>query len=441
MTREQPEKVTALRGVVTAFLHERLSDKLDAVKDSTADPEAAVTQREKLRQQFIPAIWLEDAARRAGQIQAVTHSLKPVHPDAKGTNLYCPPGMQPSSDVVGSHCLGDRFAGDVVGNAAALDVYKFLKQTYAGSSLLALSVAGDVDWAAALSDDPEKAQAWMAAFASLVEPRGRLSSHTLAKQLYWPVGDDSLDDTGFHLLAPLYASSLAHRVFEALQDDRFSDAAKAAREARKANAFSERPVREYPQLAVQQLGGTKPQNISQLNSERRGNNSLLASLPPVWRSVDLQPLLRTDSMFHRYSRRPEVRQSVRQMLAFLKTDPKRTMEARAKRAAWVNLLIDEFLQFTAELRSLDPCWSQAPACQLGDAESRWLDPEGVAVTDAALERAPPTDVPERISAAFANWLNAQSRDPLPMGDPEFLEWRNTMHEQIKAEEREGSYAE
>ena len=51
----------------------------------------------------------------------------------------------------------------------------------------------------------------------------------------------------------------------------------------------------------------------------------------------------------------------------------------------------------------------------------------------------PTDTAERVSALFANWLNAQLRDPLPMGDPEFLEWRNRMYEEIKAEEREGRH--
>lgn len=423
-----------LRLLVSTFLSERLESKLEKL-----DPDDP--KRDELRKQFIPATWLEDAARRAAQIQAVTHSLKPVHPDAKGTNLYSPPSTLATIELVGSHCLGDAFAGDVVGNAAALDVYKFLKQTHEGRSLLALSVEGDADWAAALSDDPEQAQAWLQAFASLTEPRGRVTSDTLAKQLYWQTGDDVQADSSYHLLTPLYASSLAHRVYETLQDDRFSEAAKAARDARKANTFSERPVHEYPQMAVQQLGGTKPQNISQLNSERRGNNCLLASLPPVWRSMDLKPLNNTDSMFHRYSRRPEVRQSIKALLAFLKTDPARNEATRSKRAAWINLLIDEFLQFTAELRSLEPGWSQTPQCKLTESECRWLDAEGVAVTDAELDRSPPTDIPERISAAFANWFNAQLRPPLPMGDPEFLAWRNTMMEEIKAQEREGMYVE
>jgi CRISPR-associated protein Csy1 len=443
MNQPDPNRVTALRSVIEDFLMRRRDDKLEKIEKQLEklkpnDP-TRTTAREQLFEQFIPAVWLEDAAKRARQIQAVTHSLKPVHPDAKGTNLYCIPSTLAVAEVVGSHCLGDNFSGDIVGNAAALDVYKFLKQAYGGRTLLDLSIAGDMDLAIALSDDPAKAQIWMQAFASLIEPRGRVASHTLAKQLYWQISEDPYVDAGFHVLAPLYASSLAHRVFETLQDDRFSDAARAAREDKKANTFSERSVREYPQLAVEQLGGTKPQNISQLNSERRGNNSLLASLPPVWHSVDLTPLYHTDSIFHRYSRRPAVRQNVNALRAFLKAEPKQNMETRDKRAAWVHLLIDEFLQFTAELRSLEPGWSQAPTCQLGEAEARWLDPDGTAQTDAELSRSPIMEIPEQISALFANWLNAQLRDQLPAGDPEFLAWRNAMQEQIKAEEREGNH--
>ncbi|GAB4089100.1 type I-F CRISPR-associated protein Csy1 [Hydrogenophaga soli] len=438
MQKHHPQRSAELRAVIVEFLNKRLSDKLDGIKGDDPDQQQ---KRDQLRQQFIPATWLEDAARRAAQIQAVTHSLKPIHPDAKGTNLYCPPRTLATLPVVGSHCLGDTFAGDVVGNAAALDVYKFLKQEHQGQTLLALAASGDVDLAHALSDDPAQAQAWMSAFASLTTPRGKPTSHTLAKQLYWPVGTDLHNDACYHLLAPLYASSLAHQLFQTLQDDRFSDEAKAAREARKAGQYSERPVREYPHLAVQQLGGTKPQNISQLNSERRGNNHLLASLPPVWRSMEIKPLLGSESLFPRYSRRPGVTAALRDLLAFLKTDPKGNKPTRQHRAALVNTLIDEFLQLRAELRSLPPGWSQQPDCALTDLHARWLDPTGCAQADAALCRTPPTDVAERISAAFATWLNAQMRSPLLVGDDEFAVWRKEMLTQIEAEERESSDVE
>lgn len=439
MTTSDPQRVAELRAVIADFLKKRLDDKLEKIKDSEGDSDDSVEAkrlaRQSLRDQHESITWLEDAARRVHQIQAVTHSLKPIHPEAKGTNLYSPPASLSALDVVGSHCLGADFAGDVVGNAAALDVYKFLKLTHQERSLLDLVLARDADLAMALSEDEAQAAGWLDAFAGLVEPRGRVVSHTMAKQLYWPVGDDPHDAAGFHLLAPLYASSLAHRVYLTIQEDRFSDEAKAARQAKRDGAFSERPVREYPQLAVQQLGGTKPQNISQLNSERRGNNCLLASLPPVWKSVDLKPLHGTDTLFRSYGRRDEVRQTLKVLLAFLKTDPARNVETRAHRAEMVESLIDELLQFTAELRTLAPGWSSAPECQLNLAERHWLDPDGVAIARAAAGQPLPTDTAEQISAAFANWLNARLRDPLPVGDPEFLEWRKRMHEQIKADER------
>jgi len=431
MSNIDPKRVTELRAIITDFLKKRLDDKLE--KLGPDDP-----KRAELQQQFIPDTWLEDAARRVSQIQAVTHSLKPIHPDAKGSSLYSPPHAQKALLFVGSHCLGNDFASDVVGNAAALDVYKFLKLENQGRSLLALALENDANLKAALSNDPAQSQTLISAFAGLTEPRGRATSHTLAKQLYWLTGNDAHDDASYHLIAPLYASSLTHRVYQTVQDDRFSEEATAARKAKKDGEYNERPVREYPQLAIQKLGGTKPQNISQLNSERRGDNLLFASLPPTWRSIDLKPLLGTDTMFHRFGRRPEVRAMVKALLAFLKTDPTRNLETRERRAKGVDGLIDEFLQFSAELRSLPPGWSQEQECRLSNPEKHWLDPDGVEDGLVSGCPPPPTDTDERVSALFANWLNAQLRDPLPMGDPEYLAWRKQMQEHIKAEEREGS---
>jgi CRISPR-associated protein Csy1 len=429
--------VDELRTLIADFLKARRDGKLDKVKDDDDAP----ARRDELHQQFIAITWLDDAARRVTQIQAVTHSLKPIHPDAKGSSLYSIPQNLPALNVVGSHCLGSDFVGDVVGNAAALDVYKFLKLEHQSNTLLALVLRRDADLSAALSDDPEQAQAWMSAFAGIVEPRERVASHTLAKQFYWLTGDDPdpHDDASFHLLAPLYGSALTHHVYLRIQDDRFSDEAKAAREAKKDGIFNDRPVREYPQMAIQKLGGTKPQNISQLNSERGGNNFLLASLPPIWRSVDIKPLLGADSMFDRYGWRPDVKKLVRTLLAFFRSDPTRNVDTRERRDKLINDLIDEFWQFSTELQSLEPGWSQVRECQLGGAEKHWLDPDGVAqaCTESGLPL--PTDTAESVSRNFANWLNGQLRDPLPMGDPEFMHWHKLMLEQLKEEEREGRH--
>lgn len=384
-------------------------------------------KRFELQAQFISEAWLDDAARRAAQIQAVTHSLKPMHPDAKGTSLFCEPSSLPQLQEIGSHNLVASFDTDVVGNAAALDVYKFLKLTHQGQTFLEMALDGDVDFGKALTNDAALAASWMAAFASVARPRGKPRSHTLAKQIYWLVSDDPHADQSYHLLAPLYPTSLVHQLYLTLQSDRFSEEAKAAREARKAGAPHDCAVREYPNLAIQKLGGTKPQNISQLNSERRGDNCLLASLPPVWQSFSVRPLLHSDSLFKRFGSHQGVRGLVRQLRHLLKLSAA-TMPIRQHRDELVDAIIDELLQFTALYGELSPGWSRADDCRLPRAHRKWLDPEGA--------DGPVQDVSDEVADDFARWLNVQLSSPLPVGDPEFLHWRKRARDVLKHETRE-----
>ncbi|WP_310569539.1 type I-F CRISPR-associated protein Csy1 [Gemmatimonas sp.] len=412
MASQSLDRQAKLRAIVAAFLSDRLNAKLEKLADDEPT-------RDELRAQFVPAVWLDDSARRARQLQAVTHcysyAMKVDDRAKKATSLFRPPHTLAAMSEVGTHALGADLETDVTGNAAALDVFALLKQRFEGNSLLGLAMASDVDLGAALSDDVVIASRWMEAFAGLATARGELRSHTLAKQLYWPVGADPHADDGFHLLAPLYPTSLVHRLYLRLQEHRFGDAAKAAREARKAGEWSDVRVHEYPNLAIQKLGGTKPQNISQLNSERRGNNYLLASFPPLWRVLPSKPLLGFESLFRVFQGRVEVRTLVRDLRRFLESDPSPTAATRTQRDALVEALLDELIQFTAQVRELEPGWSGDPLCELSAAQKAWLDPYGV---EPHVQ-----DVVHIIAHDFANWLNAQLRARLPVGDAEYLHWR------------------
>ena len=418
-----------LRVLIADFLSERRDEK-----PAKAGPDDLLGA--KLNEKFQHAAWIDDAAQRVSRLQAATHTLKPMHKDAKGTSVKRPPSTLTQRAEVGTHCLDDNFALDVVGNAAYLDVYKFLKLTHQGMTLLDLMLARDPDLALALSIDPEQGNAWIDAFAEIVEPRDKLASHTLAKQIYWMVGDIPLDNGDYHLLAPLYASSLAHHVFQIVNDHRFGETAKAARQARRDGVFTDQVIYEYPQMAVQKLGGTKPQNISQLNSERGGNNYLLASLPPIWKSGGVQPLLKADSMFRRYEVRPEVRRTVKALLAFFKSPAflkpgyATKQENDTVRDELVGALIDELFQFTAELRMLASGWSQSPDCDLGSAEKRWLDPDGENDTSNA-------DDADEVGKAFARWLNDVLRKgKLLVGDAEYQYWRVLVSKQLRDDDLE-----
>ncbi|MBQ0132211.1 MAG: type I-F CRISPR-associated protein Csy1, partial [Comamonas sp.] len=189
----------SFKEAVHAFIQMRLQAKLEKLDND--DP-----KRQELLGQHVAEVWLEDAARRVQQIQAVTHSLKPIHPDARGTNLYVEPTQLAPLQEVGSHALGREFASDVVGNAAALDVYKLLKLEVGSQTLLAALLANDAGALQALHEDAEQAKALRDAFVSITAARaGGPSSHARAKQLFWLEGDDATGDAQFALLAPLYA--------------------------------------------------------------------------------------------------------------------------------------------------------------------------------------------------------------------------------------------
>ena len=440
MPMPNPQRTAEIRRVIDEFLLARLNDKLDKVPGDEGMPGDVAARRSGLRSQFEYNAWINDASRRVAQIQAVTHSLKPIHPDARGSSIFKPPMELPIHGSVGSHCLGADFDGDVVGNAAALDVFKFLKLPFEGKKLLDLMLANDPDLPAALSNKPEQAAEWIEAFTGITQPRGKAASHSLAKQLYWLTGSDPGDDSGYHLLGPLFATSLTHRVYQTINADRFSDEAKAARLARKGGEFSTHVLHDYPNMAVQKLGGTKPQNISQLNFERRGDNYLLASLPPRWNSSDLKPLLNTESMFHRFGRRPDVKAGVKTLLGFLKSDPTANQATSEQRDALARDLAGELLAFTAELRTLPPGWSQLQSCKLSSAEKHWLDPDGMAAALEQTGQAQPSDTSEQISQGFARWLNRQLRDPLPMGDPEYAHWADLALAELDSYEWEVNHA-
>lgn len=425
---EPSERLTRsgrFREAIASFIEARRDAKLKG-KEEDGDTAA----------KYDYGTWLADAARRVGQIQAVTHVLKATHPDARGSNLHVRPDALPSHADIGTHVLGDDFAEDVVGNAAALDVFKFLKLNVDGRRLLDWMQAGDEDVRTALHVDAQTATAWMAAFSSLVRHDASPASHEAAKQLYWLAEGKATHDTAFHLLQPLFSSSLAHAVHANIQDARFGEDNKAARQAFRAKEAHTAPYRDYRGLVARKLGGTKPQNISQLNSDRYGINYLLASLPPSWDAEQPRKLLHLTSAMERLTWFPGVRAIADQLADFLLSDPPQTLPTRQKREALAQELGAQLAIFAVETQvRFAPGWTRSDDCSLPLHQQVWLDPEraeldprpepDLAAEDAAFIAAWESgDWPDQVAGDFANWLNDRLRSAglTGVGDAEYRHW-------------------
>ena len=107
-----------LHDLIQTFLTERLNGKLEALKPD--DPKYA-----ELQKRFAWQNWIDNAAKRSANIQCATHTIKPMHADARGTSLNVELNGLPTLHEVGSHCVGTVYASDVVGNAA--DLARFLR--------------------------------------------------------------------------------------------------------------------------------------------------------------------------------------------------------------------------------------------------------------------------------------------------------------------------
>lgn len=409
-----------IRQVIDDFINERLQGKLAALKDEDGE------KREKLRHDYRRETWLENAARRVSQIRLITHALKYMHPDARGTSVHYSPERPLGGPWVGSATEARR--DDVVGNAAALDVFKFLKLEVGGQTLLQRAQSADAMLHAAFCEDSERARVWCEAFAGITQAKEAPASHALAKQIYFPLGDGN-----YHLLSPLYPTSLTQNLYDRIQRDRFSDDAKVARKARRADAPSTSGYREHPQLAVQKFGGSNRQNISQLNSERGGTGYLLPSLPPSWRRQFVKPPLQVTTVFSRWMDWGELKSLPQELRRYLEQLPKdRTnVHIRRARARRINDIVDVLLNRAAAIQQLPAGWSSSPECRLDLAEALWLDPVRAANDEAFALQYRESDWPDQVSHRFGNWLNGRLHsDRLHVGDSEYAAWKNELQENL-----------
>ena len=418
------ERALRFREAISGFIEERRAAK---------EKEAAKNEKQGKKNNYNPGefvyrVWLQSATKKAPRISLATHVLKATHPDARGSNPYVIPSTLPFRQEIGSHVLGEDFVEDVACDAAVLDVVSFLQTEVEGRRLLDWMQAADADLKTALSDDPAEAEAWMTAFSSLVREEEEPASHPMAKQVYWLVGDNPRDDGHYHLLQPMFSSSLAHAVHADIESARFGEENVEARKAFRENHPSEATYRDYRGLAYRKLGGTKPQNISQLNRERGGINYLLPSLPPpAWKPRGLR-LLKSPSAFGELVRFGNVRQMLDELAAFLAGDPQPTMETRQRRQAMEQALGQELALFGAAVRAqLEPGWTRDPQCGLPRHQQLWLDPDRTLLEvrddpehpewqadDEAFNREYALgEWPDQVAADFGRWLNQQLRNRNP----------------------------
>lgn len=396
---------------------------------STAELESILTEeRQQLEDNFKPENWLTNVARRAGQRQLITHAQKYTNQYIKCSSVFapggdCQPNDMPQGSIISTASLSHP-AMDSSGNAAALDVDTFLELSYNGKSLTEYIHEQNAAPFQVFSTDETQLKTWMDGFSKIFTGN-KPSSNKRAKQIYFP-----LSSGGYHLLSPIFPSSLVQAIHERIITSRFSDNAKSAKKAKREGFFHEKTVINYVQTAVRTFGGTKPQNISRLNSVRRGKSYLLSCAPPTWQNQKKPPLgVKTIFSYNHFGNRAwRESNSLRRFLE-QQTDRNSTMAVRSIRAEKIDQIIDLLIQYGAEIQSLQQYagWSALTECKLSRPEQLWLDPHRTTTDKNFSMEREKNDWQEGVANQFAFWLNQRiGYGKLTPGDNEHREWQNLL---------------
>lgn len=258
---------------IETFLEERKTLWLkERLKKAATDEDAAVLQQQA-NDKYSPQEWLTDAAKRVTQLCMVSHPSKFSHPSAKTSSVIA----NPNKSVDGYFRSGNiDYPLDVFGNAAAMDVFKFLSiNDDQGNTVLSAFEKKDPDLNKYLSKSELDIEVLAEAFLKIKAIDATAKTDHLVKQVYFPIGGQD-----YHLLSSLTASGLMTKLKQRIDQMRFSEETKAAKLKRKNNEHDETGFEDIYQLTVTAYGGTQPQNVSVLNSQNAGRAYLLSSAPP-----------------------------------------------------------------------------------------------------------------------------------------------------------------
>jgi len=255
------------------------------IKASMQDEEISALEKES-EQIFSAEQWLPSAAKRAGQISIASHPCTFSHPSArKNKNGYV------SSIIVNAERSSDGYLrsgntivqNDALGNAATLDVYKFLNLDMEDGEPLLRHIQRDSSLAKELlSIKSESYSNLKEGFLAMTTSDAEQVTSSKIKQVYFPV-DDS-----YHQLSLLSNSGMIYELRRRIDQLRFSEKQKTLRELKRHNQFSEEGFVEIYEITTIGYGGTKPQNISVLNNQNGGKARLLMSVPPHLEKRDIR---------------------------------------------------------------------------------------------------------------------------------------------------------
>lgn len=230
------------------------------------------------------------------------------------------------------------------------------------------------------------------------------SADALAKQVYFPVGEDD-----YHLLVVLKSSSLVQEIYNTCFIKSVREERERNHKQYEAEKYSDAPYMTYPNAITLSTVQSKPQNVSVLSGRRGGNIRLFSCQPPLWQSQIKPPLLHK-TCFNDKRLSAQCRDDIaglhNLLLTFQKADISIKNPARLRGIIhWCHAIAESIINYAQRLLTLPPGWTASSDCKLNLTDQYFLDPYR---QEAAYQRnRQHHDWHVQLTDEFVSWLNTR----------------------------------
>ncbi len=351
--------------VIKEFLDEKRQARIESKSNNKMSAEEILKIESDAAEEFSLDIWLPNAAKRANQLSIVTHNGKLTHTGVKKESSVVVECSRNNDGYVRSGNV--EVDMDVIGNAAALDVFKFLNLKLPDGISILQHLESDSSVIKKEFDIPTASYKELTdGFLSIKKSNDDAISSDRLKQVYFPVDDN------YHLLSLLTPSGIVYKLKEKIIMMKFSDSAKKAKEDRKHNLHNENGFTDLYDLTVIGFGGTKPQNAGDLSNINGGKAYLLNSLPPSFSNRSIHPPKK--GFFDDFIRLNFFQDEFDTLYHILEVDKRNNIDIRYRRDNLFSTIISKVVFLLMQIRELEPGWSTSDYYnKLNPQEAIWLD--------------------------------------------------------------------
>jgi CRISPR-associated protein Csy1 len=412
-----------------------LDDKLDFDAKETLETQKIKWQKElqETNTKYDYANWLDWAAANAKGISFSTHPIKLTHSSISGASNIYDSVYSKDDKYITTSSLSDKPIDIGSSNNALAPIGKLLELKFNDIELASKLSQNDVLVFEQFAKNEQQLKKWQDGFSESFK-NSNPSSHSLAKQIYFPTQAD------YHLISPLVSSSMTHILFNKVREINFDTEAIEIRKAKHANLYHVKTDISYPNIAIRMVTASQHGNASPLNGKRSGQSHLFSSIPPQWQS-QIKPPIKGKSLFknsegfvHRYFKENYEQNPIKELkdlLVAIKLN-KLSLNLERKRLIQnhINAIVDSLFDYVTQIQNLteQSGWSQSS--ELKQSHQFWLDP--YRQDDEFQKQRQEINWQNDICQDFSFWLNKQLKHKqLTLGKPQADYWAKIFRPQLR----------